>query len=84
MSKFELEKEIKAGSDVMTLVAEEIESEKEIPQEVKPILEEVMNALSRKHVLLTSMLVKVVGLEMVKDPKFRVKEIKMHATSLED
>ena len=44
---------------------------------MKPILEEVLDALSRKHALLTSMLVKVVGLEMVKDPKVRVKGIKM-------
>ena len=36
-----------------------------------------MDALSRKHALLTSMLVKVVGLKMVKDPKVRVKVIKM-------
>ena len=35
-----------------------------------------MDALSRKHVLLTSMQVKVVGLEMVKDPKFTFKGIK--------
>ena len=78
LSKFELEKEIKASLDVMALVVvEEIESEKEIPQEVKSILEEVVDALSRKHALLTSMLVKVVGLEMVKDLKFRVKGIKM-------
>ena len=59
------------------IVIEEIESEKEIPQEVKSYLEEVMDALSRKHALLTSMLVKVVGLKMVKDPKIRVKGIKM-------
>ena len=39
------------------IVIEEIESEKEIPQEVKSYLEEVMDALSRKHALLTSMLV---------------------------
>ena len=65
---------IKASSDVMALVViEEIESEKEIPQEVKPILEEVVDAFSRKHALLTSMQVKVVRLEMVKDPKVRVK-----------
>ena len=49
----------------MVLVVEEIESGKEIPQEVKLILEEVMDILSRKHVLMTSMQVKVVGLEMV-------------------
>ena len=36
-----------------------------------------MDALSRKRALLTSMLVKVVGLKMVKDPKIRVKAIKM-------
>ena len=35
-----------------------------------------MEALSRKHALLTSMQVKVVGLEMVKDPKVRIKGIK--------
>ena len=63
----------------MTLVVvEETESEKEISQEVKSILEEAMDALSRKHALLTSMLVKVVGLEMVKDPKVRVKGIKCY------
>ena len=73
-----LEKEIKVGSDVMALVVvEEIESEKEIPQEVKSILEEVMDALSRKHALLTFMLIKVVELEMVKDHKVRVKGVKM-------
>ena len=73
-----LEKEIEVGSDVMALVVvEEIESEKEIPQEVKSILEEVMDALSRKHALLTFMLIKVVELEMVKDPKVRVKGVKM-------
>ena len=36
----------------------------------------VVDTLSRKHALLTSMQVKVVGLEMVKDPKVRVKGIK--------
>ena len=77
MSKYELEKKIKVGSYVMALVVvEEIESEKEIPQEVKLILEEVVDTLSRKHALLTSMPVKVVGLEMFKDPKVRVKGIK--------
>ena len=35
-----------------------------------------MEALSRKHDLLTSMHIKVVGIEMVKDPKVRVKGIK--------
>ena len=55
-SKSELEKEIEVGSYVMTLdVVEETESEKEIPQEVKAILEEDVEALSRKHALLTSM-----------------------------
>ena len=44
---------------------------------MKSILEEVMDALSRKHALLTFMLIKVVGLEMVKDPKVRIKGIKM-------
>ena len=40
LSKSELEKEIRAGLDVMALVAiEETESEKEIPKEVEPILE---------------------------------------------
>ena len=64
LSKSDLE--IKDGSNVMALVVvEEIESGKEIPQEVKPILEEVMDILSRKHVLMTSMQVKVVRLEMV-------------------
>ena len=78
MSKSELEKEIKIGSNVMALVVvKEIENKKEIPQKVKPILEEVMDALSRKHALLIFMLIKVVGLEMVKDPKVRVKAIKM-------
>ena len=44
LSKSELEKEIKIGSDVMTLVAiEETQSEKEIPIEVEPILEEFVN-----------------------------------------
>ena len=39
LSKSELEKEIRAGSDVMALVAiEETESEKEILKEVEPIL----------------------------------------------
>ena len=77
MSKSKLEKDIKASSDVMPLVVvDEMESEKEIPQEVKPILVEVRDTLSRKHALLTSKQVKVVGLEMVKDPKVRVKGIK--------
>ena len=44
---------------------------------MKSILEEVVDALSRKHALLTSMQVKVVGLKIVKDPKVRVKGIKM-------
>ena len=75
-SKSELEKEIKVGSYMMTLdVFEETKSEKGIPQ-VKSTLEEVVEALSRKHALLTSMQVKVVGLEMVKDPKVRIKGIK--------
>ena len=39
LSKSELEKEIRAGSDVMALVAnEETKSEKEIPKEVEPIM----------------------------------------------
>ena len=39
LSKSELEKEIRAGSDVMALVTvEETESEKEIPKEVEPNL----------------------------------------------
>ena len=41
--EFELEKGIKLGYDVMNLVVEEIESEKEIPQEVKPIIEEFVD-----------------------------------------
>ena len=46
LSKSELEKEIKAGSDVMALVAiEETESEKEIPKEVKPILAEFVDVV---------------------------------------
>ena len=36
-----------------------------------------MDALSRKRAVLTSMLVKVVGLKMIKDPKVRFKGIKM-------
>ena len=44
-----------------------------------------MDALSRKHVLLTSVLVKVVGLEMVRDPKVRVKGIKLlHHLKIEE
>ena len=43
---------------------------------MKSILEEVVDTLSRKHALLTSMQVKVVGHEMVKDLKVRVKGIK--------
>ena len=35
-----------------------------------------MDILSRKHALLTSMQVKVVGLEMVEDPKVRDKHYK--------
>ena len=77
LSKSELEKEIKVGSNVMALVVvEEIESKKEIPQEVKMFLDKAVDALSRKHALLTSMQVKVVGFEMGKDPKVRVKRIK--------
>ena len=46
LSKFELKKEIIAGSDVMALVAiEEIESEKEIPKEVELILEEFVDVV---------------------------------------
>ena len=46
LSKFELKKEIRAGSDVMALVAiEEIESEKEIPKEVELILEEFVDVV---------------------------------------
>ena len=76
-SKFEVDKEIKFGSYVMALgIVEETKSEKEIPQEIKLVLEEVAEALSRKHALLTSMQVKAVELEMVKDPKVRVNGIK--------
>ena len=46
LSKSELEKEIRAGSDVMALVAiEETESEKEIPKEVEPILAEFVDVV---------------------------------------
>ena len=46
LSKFELEKEIRVGSDVMALVAiEETESEKEIPKEGEPILEEFVDVV---------------------------------------
>ena len=46
LSKSELEKEIRVGSDVMALVAiEETESEKEIPKEVEPILEEFIDVV---------------------------------------
>ena len=46
LSKSEWEKEIRAGSDVMALVAiEEIESEKEIPKEVEPILAEFFDVV---------------------------------------
>ena len=49
LSKSELEKEIRAGSDVMALVAvEEIESEKEIPKEVEPILEEFVDVVPKE------------------------------------
>ena len=58
------------------VIDEEIEGEKEIPQEVKLILEEVMDTLSKKHALLTSMEVKVVVLEMVKDPTVKDKHYK--------
>ena len=57
-------------------VVEETKSEKEIPQEIKPVLDEAAEALSRKHALLTSIQVKVVELEMVKDPKVIVNGIK--------
>ena len=75
LSKSELEKETKVGSDVMTLViVEEIETEKEISQEVKSILEEVVDTLSRKYVVLTSMQATVVGLEMVRILKLESNE----------
>ena len=75
LSKSELEKETKVGSDVMTLViVEEIETEKEISQEVKSILEEVVDTLSRKYVVLTSMQPTVVGLEMVRILKLESNE----------
>ena len=46
LSKSELEKEIRAGSDVMALVAiEKTESEKEIPKEVEPILFEFVDVV---------------------------------------
>ena len=46
LSKSELEKEIRAGSDVMALVAiEETESEKEILKEVEPILAEFVDVV---------------------------------------
>ena len=46
LSKSELEKEIRVSSDVMALVAvEETESEKEIPKEVKLILEEFFDVV---------------------------------------
>ena len=77
LSKCELEKEIKVGLDVMALgVIKETKSVKEIPKEVKSIPKEAVEALSRKHALLTSMQIKVVGFEMVKDPKVRIKGIK--------
>ena len=63
--------EIKASLDMMALVVIE-------ETEVKLTLEEVVDALSsKKNALLTSMQVKVVGLEIIKDPKVRVKGIKM-------
>ena len=43
-----MEKEIRAGSDVMALVAiEETESAKEIPKEVEPILAEFVHSLTK-------------------------------------
>ena len=46
LSKSELEKEIRVGLDVMALVAvEETKSEKEIPKEVEPILEEFVDVV---------------------------------------
>ena len=49
LSKSELEKEIRAGSDVMALVVvEETESEKEIPKEVEPILEEFVDVVPQE------------------------------------
>ena len=46
LSKSDLEKEIRAGSNVMALVAvEETESEKEIPKEVEPIMEEFVDVV---------------------------------------
>ena len=46
LSKSELEKEIRAGSDVMALVAiEGTESEKEIPKEVESILAEFVDVV---------------------------------------
>ena len=46
LSKSKLEKEIRVGSDVMALVTvEETESEKEIPKEVEPILEEFVDVV---------------------------------------
>ena len=46
LSKSELEKEIRAGSDVMALVAiEENESEKENPKEVEPIMAEFVEVV---------------------------------------
>ena len=46
LSKSELEKEIRVSLDVMALVVvEETESEKEIPKEVKPILEEFFDVV---------------------------------------
>ena len=46
LSKSELEKEIRVGSDVMALVAiEETESEKEIPKEVELILVEFVDVV---------------------------------------
>ena len=49
LSKYELEKEIKTGSDVMALVViEETKSEKEIPQEVRMILEEFVDVVLEK------------------------------------
>ena len=46
LSKSELEKEIRAGSDVMALVTiEETESEKEIPKVVEPILAEFFDVV---------------------------------------
>ena len=72
MSRAELERELRKGYDVFALVVvEENENVQKILKVVKSILKNfqnvVVDALSRKHALLTSLYVKIIRFDVVKE-----------------